>query len=196
MIRSLEVNEIKSIYNAHIKKDFPRNERRPYHLLKKLHYKGRYLCFVYEEEDKIIAYATFIYDEGINNVLLDHFAVDERYRGCGIGGKLLSLVREYWNEKTGIIIECETPDSARNEKEKELRKRRIGFYMRADAKSTPIRRRIFGVDYDILWIPSNPEHSQPDVGRDLAELYALSLPLSLRPLFIRVVLKNRTKQAF
>lgn len=190
MIRRLEIDEIEILYHAQIKKDFPRNERRPLHLMRKLHKSGRYLCFVYEEENQIVAYATFIHDEAKNNVLLDYFAVDESRRGCGIGGKLLSLVREHWSDKAGIIIECESPETAKNENDKELRKRRIDFYIRADAELTPVRWRMFGVDYNILWLPTNPELSQNDVACDLAELYALSLPIPLRPLFIRFVSKE------
>jgi len=189
MIRRLEIDELKSIYYSQIKKDFPRNERRPFHLLRKLHNNGRYLCLVYEEENQIIAYATFIHDEAKDSVLLDYFAVSEKRRGGGIGSKFITLVCEQWSDKAGIIIECETPDLAKNEGDRDLRKRRIDFYLRAGAESTHAKWRMFGVAYDILWMPTNPKRCQPDVICDIAELYALSLPISLRPLFIRSLMK-------
>ena len=193
MIRLLETDEIKNIYNTHIKRHFPRNERRPLYLLRKLFDNGRYLCLVYEEENQVIAYATFIHDDAMSSVLLDYFAVDEGRRGCGIGDKLISFAREYWRDKAGIIIECETPDSAKNEDAWDLRKRRIDFYLRTGAEKSPARWRLFGVDYAVLWIPTSPKHSQPDVTFDLASLYSLSLPASLRHLFIRYVIRADRK---
>ena len=189
MIRRLEINELKSIYHTHMKKDFPGNERRPFFLLKKLHKNGRYVCLVYEEESQIIAYATFIHDESITSVLLDYFAVDERHRSRGVGSKFIPLLCEYWSKKAGIIAECETPVSANNENDKKLRQRRIDFYLRAGAENTTARWRMFGVDYNVLILPISPDYTELDVTYDLARLYSLSLPISLRPLFVRRILK-------
>jgi len=160
-------------------------------MLKKLYDTGRYLCLVYEDESQIVAYATFIHDETMSSVLLDYFAVDEKCRGSGVGSKLISLVCEYWKDKAGIIIECETPDTAKNEEDRSLRKRRIDFYLRAGAVITQARWRMLGVKYNILWLPTSQTNAQPDVVHDIAKLYTISLPKLLRLLFIRHLQKDR-----
>jgi len=190
MIRRLELNEIKSIYRALIKKDFPRNERRPFFSMSKLHSNGKYICLVLEEDNQIIAYATFITDDVISSVLLDYFAVDEKLRGSGIGSRFIALIREYWYEKYGIIIECETPDSTKTDNEKVIRKRRIDFYRRAGAEDTSVKWRFIGVHYRILWLPTSQSVYPTDVAGDLPSLYSLSLPSALRPFFIRMMKKS------
>ena len=190
MIRRIEIDELKSLYKSLIKKDFPRNERRPYQAIKKLHRTGRYACLVLEEEGRILAYASFILAYEISSILLDYFAVDGKYQGEGIGSQLLSYVSEYWVDKAGIIIECETPESARTENEKSQRERRINFYIRGGAINTPVRWRIFGVNYRVLWLPIDPNRVQPDVACDLTGLYSLAVPKALRPRVARILMRS------
>jgi len=187
MIKRLEINELRNLYQTQIKNDFPRFERRPFHLIRNLHSNGKYLCLVLEEEKQVIAYATFIVDDSISNVLLDYFAVAEKRRGSGIGSRFISLVRDYWSDKSGIIIECESPDTARTEGEKAVRKRRIDFYLRGGAENTTVRWRILGMRYNILWLPTSPNNTQINIAKDLAGLYSLSIPSLLRPLSIRMM---------
>ena len=158
-------------------------------MMRKMHRRGRYICLVLEEESRFVAYAAFIYDEEINSVLLDYFAVDEKSRGSGIGGRFISSIQEYWKEKSGIIIECETPDTAKKDNEKIIRKRRIDFYVRNGAESTAVRWRLFGVHYAVLWLPTQQDHTRVDVAGDLKRLYSLSVPSTLRSLSIRMMTK-------
>jgi len=190
MLRCLEINEMKSVYRTLIKKDFPRNERRPFFSIRKLHGEGRYLCLVLEEENQIVAYAAFIFDKAINSVLLDYFAVDKNQRGSGIGSRFISSVREYWIGKSGIILECENPGSAKDEDEKAIRKRRIDFYLRGGAETTAVHWRMFGVSYDILWMQTDPVSGIVDIANDLTRLYSLSFPSIIRKLFTRVTESN------
>ena len=95
---------MRSIYDTRIKKDFSRTARRPFSQIKGMHMKNRYLCLALEEDGKILAYATFIHDETIDSVLLDYYAVDKGQRGAGIGSQFIPEIRDYWKEKSGIIM--------------------------------------------------------------------------------------------
>ena len=190
MIKRLDLNEIKDVYRTLMTKDFSRYERRPFHLIKSLYRKGNYACIVLEDEQQVIAYAAFIVDDTKNSVLLDYFAVDKNQRGSGVGSLFLSQLTEYWTEKSGIIIECEAPDSAQTDSEKTICNRRIDFYIRGGAENTSVRWRMFGGEYKVLWLPINTNLARPDVACDLAGLYSLSLLPPLRPLFIRKKLKQ------
>ena len=190
MLKSIGIDEIRSLYHTRISKDFPRFERRPLHMMKKMYQNGKYKFLVLEEENSVIAYAAFVYDEEISSVLLDYLAVDEKCRGTGVGGRFMTSIQEYWNEKSGIIIECETPDTAKTENEKALRKRRIDFYVRNGAETTTVKWRLFGVHYTVLWLPAQQDHTQIDVVADLKRLYSFSVPSALRPLSIRMMTKQ------
>lgn len=186
MIRQLCFEEFAVLYKERICKDFPRFERRPLSAVGKLYHHGRYVCLVSEVAGKAEAYATFICDQASCSVLLDYYAVVPSMRGTGIGSRFLGLLPDYWPDKKGIILECEKPDSAKIQKEKSIRERRIGFYQRGGAQITPLCWRAFGVDYNILWLPIQCAQEHADIAGDLVRLYRLSLPAALAKLFIKI----------
>ena len=189
MIKQLEASDLVAIYRSRIKKDFAQRERRPLFLLKRLYKAGNYSCLVYKENDYIIGYAAFIYDTEIGSVLLDYFAVDEKLRGSGYGSRFLSYLREYWNDKSGIIIESEDPDAATSADEAEQCKRRISFYERLGAEQVAEHWRMIGVDYRILRLPTGVGTQDNVAFDDLCSLYALSVPRPLRATFIRNLMR-------
>lgn len=96
------------------------------------------------------------------------------------------MLKAYWAEKGGIILECEAPDTAADEQEKETRLRRIRFYERGGAIVTKIRWDAFGVLYNILYLETQKPLAQVDVQRDLLALYGLSMPPFILRLFARI----------
>lgn len=185
MIKNLSIEEIASLYKNRIRADFPRRERRPLFLIRKLYAEGRYACLALEEGGDIAAYATFLCDGEVSGVLLDYFAVDERLRGNGVGSRFFAMLPAHWQEKGGILLECERPGAAKNEAEKKNRERRIAFYRRGGAQEVALRWRAFGVDYNVLWRPICTPAAQADAAGDLVALYTLSMPAALARLFMK-----------
>lgn len=186
MIRQAEREELKQIYNTRIRADFPPMERRPYCLIRRLFAQGRYVCLVLEENGQVAAYATFIVDAEIGCVFLDYFAVDAGHRGQGVGSRFLSMIKRHWSQKSGIILECEEPNTAKDAGERTIRSRRIGFYQRGGAAIVPIQWRAFGVDYRILFLGTRVPPDAANVKDDLLALYSLSMPGFMRALFTRI----------
>lgn len=186
MIRHTGLDELQMIYEERIKTDFPPMERRPLSTIRKLYRQGRYVCLVLCEGEKLLAYATFLCDTAVDSVFLDYYAVDPAGRGKGIGSRFLSLLCEHWANKSGMILECESPRTAKHQEERALRERRIEFYRRGGAVLTPLLWRAFGVEYRILCIPTIGDHRPVNVAGDLQALYALSLPAVTRKLFTRL----------
>lgn len=186
MIRRVDLDELTTIYNERITADFPASERRPLFLIKRLFRKGRYVALVLEEEGQVAAYATFICDDAVQSVFLDYYAVDKAQRGQGTGSRFLAMLQAYWAEKGGIILECEEPDTAADEGEKETRLRRISFYERGGAVVTKVRWHAFGVDYRILYLKTKTPVEQVDVPKDLLKLYSFSMPSFVRRMFSRI----------
>ncbi len=56
-----------------------------------------------------------------NRVFLENFAVRKDRRSCGLGSKMLSFVRQYWQKS--VILEVEPPAG-------ETEQKRIAFYQR------------------------------------------------------------------
>ncbi|MCD8116545.1 MAG: GNAT family N-acetyltransferase [Oscillospiraceae bacterium] len=153
-IKLLELNELKSIYKDHIRRDFPRGERRPLFAMKRLQRAGRYNCYGYYRDNDLAAYACYVLAQNDSYALLDYFAVVPALRGHGIGSAFLQDLQKTVSAKYGVFIEAESPCSAKSEQEKSLRERRIRFYLSNGAEMTDSKCLLFGVDYDILFTPA------------------------------------------
>lgn len=185
-LRRLSFEELAVLYAERIVEDFPPGERRPLSSMEKLHRRGRYVCLGLEQGERLAAYAAFICDPSLRCVLLDYFAVDCQQRGNGIGSAFLGMITEYWADEDGIIIECEAPEAANSAEEKDIRERRIAFYLRGGAAASGLSGRLFGVDYRMLWLPIQAEYSAAQVREGMLSLYAFAAPALVRCLFIRL----------
>ncbi|MCC8075121.1 MAG: GNAT family N-acetyltransferase [Clostridiales bacterium] len=155
VLKRLEPDELRIVYKEHIREDFPRGERRPLFAMEKMRKAGRYDCYGYYRDDKLIAYACYILPQSGSYALLDYFAVVPELRGQGIGGEFLRSLKGTVSAKSGVFIEAESPDSAKSEDERQIRERRIRFYLSNGAKRTNSRCLLFGVDYNILLISTD-----------------------------------------
>ncbi|KNZ43201.1 hypothetical protein AKG39_03175 [Acetobacterium bakii] len=103
-----------------MKASFQEEEIRTYESgLKQLEYTNYRILTVRNKDADIIG---FIADWELESfIFLEHFAVDTKYRGAGIGSAMLAT---YLNQATNtVILEVEDYDT-------EIEKRRIGFYQR------------------------------------------------------------------
>ncbi|MCD7725082.1 MAG: GNAT family N-acetyltransferase [Clostridiales bacterium] len=151
-VEKLELNELKRIYEAYVRKDFPRSERRPFKSMEKLTKNGKYVSYGYYNADDLLAYACYILAGKEQYALLDYFAVIPKLRGQGIGSEFLQELKRTVSVQNGVFIEVESPDSAKTDKEEALRRRRICFYLSNGAERIPSKCLLFGVDYNILYL--------------------------------------------
>lgn len=151
-IKKLELEELKRIYKEHIREDFPRNERRPLSAMAKMTKEGKYASFGLYSEENLLAYACYILLADKNYALLDYFAVIPELRGNGIGSEFLQNLKEFVPAKKGTFIEAESPDSAKDSDDMQIRRKRIDFYISNGTVLTNSKCLLFGVDYNILYI--------------------------------------------
>jgi len=139
----------------------------------------------YDEQGRLAAYALMYAPDHEPAVLLDYLAVEEECRGKGIGTNLLGLLRTYYRERTGaLLIECERPISAPDEKEA---RKRIRFYSQAGAVLTQVRVWLFGVEYSIMVLPCGDEMPQLDWAEQMLKLYRQMLPQDLYETNVRLI---------
>lgn len=165
-IKKLELDELRWIYKAHIREDFPRGERRPYSSMEKMTNAGKYVsygCY----DDRLLAYACYILTENRMYALLDYFAVIPELRGHGTGSEFLQKLKGILPVNNGVFIEAESPDSAKSDDEEILRRRRIHFYISNGAVLTNTKCLLFGVDYNIIYI------GRPDVYMPSEQLHCV-----------------------
>lgn len=177
-IRKIGFREFSNIYKLHLVEDFPEEEVKPLEVIEDAFASGSYTAYVLEVDRSVSAYASFISSDK-DVVLLDYFAVTQGAgRGGGLGSRFIrELVREV--NTGGFILECEVPEMAANESEKMIRQKRIAFYERNGAQLSGIRVQVFGVDFQLLYMPVAKSLEQIDIVQEFQELYRNILPEKL-----------------
>ncbi len=172
----LNEKEAKNIYDSYMKTDFPKDELKPFEMIRGHMSNGIYICLGIYKSDTFIGYAFCLTDTDSNAVLLDYFAVLKEYRGIGIGSSALKKVCQYFTEElsfSALILESENPDFPKDESDKETRIRRISFYERNGMYLQGFTTDLYGVKYCIFSYPKT------DAKEALVSLYKKMLPKKL-----------------
>ena len=155
--------QIIKIYNKYMVLDFPKDELKPLAHILAMVEDGTCTFYALRRNEEVLSYfSVCVNGQGL---LVDYLAVNEKYRGQGIGTKTLEFLKGVAQNRY-IIIECENEEKATDSEDKKIRLRRIAFYERAGFKRSGVSSTLFGVDYIILTNPA-------DLSRDkVKELYS------------------------
>lgn len=152
MFEIQNAKQITSIYNKYMTLDFPQDELKPLSHILSMVEDGTCTFYALREDKEVLSYfSVCINGKGL---LVDYLAVNEKYRGQGIGTKTLDFLKSISQNKY-IIIECENEEKAADVEDKKTRLRRIAFYERAGFRRSGVSSTLFGVDYIILTHPAD-----------------------------------------
>lgn len=173
-LRKISIREFKEIYNKHLKYDFPLSERKPFFLMKKMYLENKYSCYVLEEDNKLKAYAAFVW-KCEKTLLLDYFATVKEVRGNGIGSIMLEYLKEEL-DVSSLILECEHPNYALDEKDEMIRKKRIEFYKKNGAYLTNSEINLAGGKFNIMYLPMKLYDCNTNIKKELDLIYKNMYP--------------------
>ena len=178
IIKQLTSHEISEVYHHHLKYDFPDNELKPLFVMKNLAKRDLYLCYgLFDSTDNTLrAYAFLARAQQGTCLLLDYFAAVADARGLGFGSQLLQRLSSELPDTAGILAEVEHAADGRDTAERETRQRRIDFYCRNGFVHGRVNSVIFGVHYDIVYLPVQHAADDPFIQSELVELYRTMLP--------------------
>lgn len=126
---------------------FPISERKPIAILLKMYREKRTDIWCIRHENTFAGLALTV--NGDNLTLLDYFAIEEKYRGRGLGSKALNALRDRY-APGGLFIEIEsTLEEAQNRPE---RLRRKAFYLRCGMEELGTTAKLFGVNMELMGI--------------------------------------------
>jgi len=181
--RALDFNQIIEIYENRIFQDFSENEVKPTKLVELYYEDGKYSGYGYFDGEELLAYAFFIVID--DAYLSDHIAVTGTRKNCGIGTKFLNDLTGNIFKGKKVIGEVEDPEFAKNESDKTIMERRIGFYDRNGWKVHGIKIKLYFVDYLLISIDSNLVLSDSIVLEDYKKFinYQKDLVMKLKPEF-------------
>ncbi len=188
-LRLLTKEQMGEIYETYMVRDFPRAELPPLWMLMERMDRGIYDCLGLYEEGELKAYGNLVKNRETGFLLLDFLAVCAGNRGGGYGSRFLSLLRDYYGEEQGVLLECESERSAEDEESRRVRRRRIHFYQKNGCQVTRTKVVLFGVEFDILFLPLQARQCQAD--QEMDGIYRLILGEERRRKHVTIWNRNR-----
>lgn len=154
--KQLNKQNIIEIYTTIAPLHFSTEELRPLANLQSLIDRNGYEGLgLYDTESNALAgYGFFVRNPDADIALLDYYAILEEYRSQGVGSFFLTQMKKHYRNLRGILLETEDYDTASTEEERSVRARRDAFYMRNEALRTSTKTTVFGVDFQIFFIPT------------------------------------------
>lgn len=149
-LRTLDRADLRAVYREHVKRDFPRAERKPLFIMERLMREGKYDPLGAYEGGELLAYAFLWHDAEEDYVLLDYLAVCAGGRGRGVGTAVLGLIEAHYANYRGVLVEVEALSGEATEEDNALRRRRQDFYLRAGFCALGHQAKLFTVVYDML----------------------------------------------
>ena len=123
---------------------FPRNERKPFAVIRRMHREGRSDVWLAEHDGRFAGLAATI--NGGDVILLDYFAIDKQLRGQSIGSAFLQALLKHYADR-GLFVEIEAADQDDSSGEKQRRKQ---FYLRNGLEDMQVVAILFGVRMELL----------------------------------------------
>ena len=170
-IKKLSLEAVEKIYREDIIYQFPPEEMKPFSSMKTLFMRDMYLCFGLYEGEELLAYAFFVREAQVRQILLDYYVVCTPHRSRGIGGKFLHLLREECSGYDAMLIEVENPAYAETEADRAMQVRRVNFYTRNDFRTTPIEVNLFDTEYSIMLMDISAHPDDAETFAALDRLY-------------------------
>ena len=146
-----EYLRIKKLY----KKAFPRCERKPFSIIKRMKSMGKTDIWYFSDEGGFVGFAATI--NGEREVLIDYLAIDGGVRGRGHGTAALSAMLSHYSPR-GVFLEIEIPyEDAENYEERSKRRR---FYLNAGLAPMNTYAKLFGVDMELLGVNCHLDYDE------------------------------------
>ena len=178
-VKPLALPDIRRIYQAHITRDFPPDERKPLAAIEAACARGEYQCFGAYEEEQLAAYAFFVKlrRSGETLYLFDYLAVLPDRRDQGVGSRFLqALMADALAAADCVLLEVDHPDYAETDAERALRLRRLAFYLRNGLMDSGVSARVYHVEYKILSLPVGKPRNPEETADIYRALYQAVMP--------------------
>ena len=146
-LKTLDREGLERLYHEELERVFSDSERRPLGAMLRLLEMGQYEALLAIEEGEPIGYAMLWLSEAPDSALLEYLGVLRGKRNGGAGSQILTLLGERYQQLFG---EAEAPDTGDPE-EDDLRRRRIGFYLRNGFRVLDYMCALFGVRFHCLY---------------------------------------------
>ena len=167
-LKLLSKEELCQLYRDEMVFDFPKSELKPVRSMLRLMDMGCYEPLLVLEDGESVGYAMVWLPESRQGGLLEYFGVLRGKRNAGIGSRILSVLVQRYGQ---IFGEAEAPVSD-DPAENDLRRRRLGFYLRNGLRKLDYDCALFGVHFNCLYMgPETDDCKVEQLHRGVYETY-------------------------
>ena len=172
----LPLSRVRELYARRLTADFPPDELKPLSAIEEALARDSYFCCGAMDGEEILAYAFFV--KNGTNALVDYFAVRSDLRDRGVGSRFLGqlIAGDTLKAYGCVLLETDDPDAAPDGAEREIRERRLRFYLRCGLTETGVRAEVWHVIYRILALPVGKAPTAEETGERYTALYRSILP--------------------
>jgi len=169
-LKQVDIKEFKNkLYDSYLE-IFPKDERKPFSLIKKTYKKKITTILEILKDNEIVGFMIFNQIKPNGYIQLDYFAIFDEYRHKGIGTTSLKLFLNEYKDSKGIFIEIEKVGLGKNIEENEERQKRKEFYERIGFKKLNFDLELFKVIY-MPYVYSNIEEKDEVVIKEIFDIY-------------------------
>lgn len=145
-LRMPTLEQLRTVYDADLKRAFPPEELRPLRSIEIHWQNGEYQPWCLFDDDDIVG-ECFLWLGEPGWAILDYLCVSSRFRNAGLGAQMLEMLREK-EPKLRLLGESEAPEHA---PDPAMAQRRLNFYLRNGSKLAGYDTDIFGAHYKTLY---------------------------------------------
>lgn len=154
-----------------MKYDFPTEELKSEELILKFAGKNMYFPYGLFEDNNLIAYAMLFKLKNSEYMLMDYYAVLKEFRSKRYGSVFLKMLKEKLSYLKGIIFEVESGNTALNETELEICKKRISFYLNNGLIKKDLTCILNGVELRIFLLVGSENANADTLYNELDSIY-------------------------
>ena len=147
-LKLLNKEELRELFQNEMVYDFPKDELKPLSAMYRLMDLDMYDPLLVLQDGEAVGYALAWLPRDRSGALLDYFGVLRGKRNAGLGTRILHLLAERYGCIFGEVEAPVSDDPAEND----LRRRRIGFYLRNGLRQLDYDCALFGVHYHCLYL--------------------------------------------
>ncbi len=183
LIKTIDRNEMEYIFKTFMPEAFPPKELKSLAHMHLLFDSGNYHCMGAYEGETLLAYAMFAISPQKDCALLDYLATTKQARNKGVGSEFVKAIKADKDFNIPILLEVDNPNYAQSDAEKNIRERRIQFYLRNGCEMTGLETYVYEVNFNIMAL--NHSTKLDDVRISTDKLY--------RTIFSKQVLKDHVE---
>ena len=188
-LKEIRIKEFKKHLYKYYKQLFPKEERKPYMVIKNNVKKGNMQILGIKDKNEYQGFMIITFTKDKQIIYLEYLAILPKYQSKGLGGKSLELLALKYKEKQGIYLEIEKVGEALTKEENEIRKKRQKFYEKNNFEKLEFDIELFGHKFTPYFLKGENLKNSPslEILNKIKETYEQTMGKKIANKFFKIL---------